>query len=129
MAAIKSLRLVSMKLDDTPVAGSTFEVIFQGDPDNYPTPIATAMGATIKEATGADLGLALDIVTPVASLLKSGNFVRLTARGGKKSRQLIVPSTKVSAVTALIRGSAPTGTDINGAMCTSVSNGLKRRTI
>ena len=131
MATISSLKKVYMELPAVGTSGVPFAVIFQGTPENYVSEITgiTGFDFTAREATAEDTAAAHGIVTPVSALLQSGSFQRITARGGKKSRQLIIPSDKVAAVISAIKGSAPTGIDINGALCTSVSNGLKRRTI
>lgn len=84
-------------------------------------------GFTAAEADAAGFAKTLGVVTPLISLLESGSFRRVKASTStlpKKSRDFIVPTATQTVITASIHASG--GLSIDGAACTSASEGLRR---
>ncbi|ELS32791.1 MULTISPECIES: hypothetical protein [Pseudanabaena] len=77
-------------------------------------------------AAEADFTKTAGVVTPIPALLESGSFRRLKAKSkdGKKSRDLVIPTAGQTAISAAIH--AADGLTIDGVVCTSASEGLRR---
>ena len=104
------------------------DFVIKGNLASY-TAVATAAGAGL-EAVAADVAAmakVLGVITPITALLESGSFRRIKASSKtlpKKSRDFVVPTSVELAVRAAIHAAA--GLTIDGVVCTSASEGLRR---
>jgi hypothetical protein len=104
--------------------------VVKGNPAAY-TDVSGITGVTGFDAVEPDdAGWAkvMGVVTPVGALLESGGFKRIVAREkspGKKMRSLVVPTKALESVTAAIESTA--GVTIDGLLCNSVSQGMRRK--
>lgn len=89
--------------------------------------IPAVTGFDAVEVDDAGWAKVMNVVTPVPALLEGGGFKRIVARekAGKRSRVLVVPTKALEAVTAAIEATG--GVTIDGVLCGSVSQGMRRK--
>ena len=104
------------------------DFVVKGVLKSYEDVAAVALsGFTAAVADAAGLAKVLGVVTPVTALLQSGSFRRIKASTStlpKKSRDFLVPVSSEIAVRAAIHATG--GLSIDGILCTSASEGLRR---
>jgi hypothetical protein len=140
MTGLQTTQLCALTLTSAEVtalggaATADLVFLFKGNPDNYLDADIAAI-VSVEKATTVQVKSNLGVINSVTSLLESGAFRRITVSGvvGTKraKRELIVPSSKVSALTAAIEqgyeaGSPLTiGSGTNAMEAHSVAVGLK----
>jgi hypothetical protein len=91
--------------------------------------ISAVTGTNFHAVEIQDVGwdLVINVITPETALLESGSFGRINLRekSGKKVRSAIVPIAVIPTIKAAVEGA--NGLSVDGILCGSVSQGLRRR--
>ena len=104
------------------------DFVIKGVLKSYEDVAAVALsGFTAVVADAPSFAKVLGVVTPITAMLESGSFRRIKASTKtlpKKSRDFIVPVSAEIAIRAAIHDAS--GLSIDGVICTSASEGLRR---